>query len=95
MRAPSGVVTDTRAGFLRQISGIQVDEGDARSLLPANQRIIGYAFRDATALGHGFIEKVPEMPVPARCESAGSTLCLRGESWSFAITQLPANITPT
>jgi GxxExxY protein len=40
------------------MSGMQMDEGDARLLQPVTGRIIGCAFRVANALGHGFIEKV-------------------------------------
>jgi GxxExxY protein len=39
---------------------MQMDEGDARLLLPVTERIIGCGFRVANALGHGFIEKVYE-----------------------------------
>jgi GxxExxY protein len=42
------------------MSGMQVDEGDARLLQPVTERIIGCAFRVANALGHGFIEKIYE-----------------------------------
>jgi hypothetical protein len=38
------------------MSGMQVDEGDARLLAPVTERIIGCAFRVANALGHRFAE---------------------------------------
>jgi hypothetical protein len=48
---------------------MQMDEVDARLLQPVTEWIIGCAFRVANALGHGFIEKVYENPLPARSES--------------------------
>ena len=42
------------------MSGMQMDEGDARLLQPVTGWIIGCAFRVANGLGHGFIEKVYE-----------------------------------
>jgi GxxExxY protein len=42
------------------MSGMKMDERDARLLLPVTERIIGCAFRVANALGHGFVEKVYE-----------------------------------
>jgi GxxExxY protein len=36
---------------------MQMDDGDARLLLPVTERIIGCAFRVANALGHGFLRK--------------------------------------
>jgi GxxExxY protein len=42
------------------MSGMQMNEGDARLLQPVTGRIIGCAFKVANALGHGFIEKVYE-----------------------------------
>jgi hypothetical protein len=61
-----------------------MDGGDARLLEPVTERIIGCAFRVANALGHGFVEKVSEMPSPTKCENAGSSSS--GESWSFTTT---------
>jgi GxxExxY protein len=58
--APSGAGTVGREGFLRRISGISRDVGDARLLGPAPQRIISCAFRVANSPGHGFVEKVYE-----------------------------------
>ena len=51
---------------------MQMDKGDARLLAPVTERIIGCAFRVANAFGHGCVEKVSEIPLPTRCESAGS-----------------------
>jgi hypothetical protein len=58
IRALSGVGADAKASFLRLMSGMQVDEGDARLLQSVTERIIGWAFRVANALGHGFGAKV-------------------------------------
>jgi GxxExxY protein len=55
------------------MQGMQMDEGDARLLKPVTERVIGCAFRVADALGHGFVAKVSEMPMAARCERAGRT----------------------
>jgi hypothetical protein len=65
---------------------MQMDERDAWLLEPVTERIIGCAFRVANALGHGFVEKVSEMPSPGRCESPGSASRSSGESWSFMMT---------
>jgi hypothetical protein len=37
MRAPSGVGTDAKTGRSRQMSGMQVDKGDARLLGPVTR----------------------------------------------------------
>jgi predicted outer membrane lipoprotein len=58
--APSGVGTNAKAGFLRRISGISRDEGDARLLGPAPERIIPCAFGVTNALGYGFVEQPSE-----------------------------------
>ena len=50
---------------------MQMDEGDARLLLPLTERIIGCAFRVANALGHGFTEKIYESALAPRYESPG------------------------
>jgi hypothetical protein len=42
------------------MSGMQMDEGDARLLQPVTGGIIGCACRVANAPGHGFSEKVYE-----------------------------------
>jgi GxxExxY protein len=39
---------------------MQIDEGDARSLQPVTQRIIGCAFWVADTLDRGFVEKIYE-----------------------------------
>ena len=41
--------------------------GDAWSLAPVTERIIGRAFRVANALGHGFVEKVYENALATKC----------------------------
>jgi hypothetical protein len=43
---------------------MQMDEGDAWLLVPVIERIIGYAFWVANGLGHGFLFKVSERPLP-------------------------------
>jgi GxxExxY protein len=42
------------------MNGMQMDGGDALSLGPVTERIIGCACRVANALGHGLVEKVYE-----------------------------------
>jgi hypothetical protein len=39
------------------MSGMEVDELDARLVQPMAERIIPRAFKVANALGHGFVEK--------------------------------------
>jgi GxxExxY protein len=53
------------------MSGMQMDEGDARLLEPVTERIIGCAFRVANALGHGFIEKVYENALAHEMRKSG------------------------
>jgi hypothetical protein len=62
IRVLPGVGPDGKAGFLRRMSGMQMDEGDSRLLEPVTERIIGCAFRVANALGHGFVESVAVDP---------------------------------
>ncbi|WP_216856000.1 GxxExxY protein [Acidisphaera sp. S103] len=83
---PSGVGTDAKVGLLRRISGMKVDEGDLRFWVPVTERIIRCAFRVANALGHGFVEKVSEMPLLMRCESVGSASCSIGGPSPFTTT---------
>jgi GxxExxY protein len=42
------------------MSGMQIDEGDARLLASVTEPIIGCALRVANTLGRGFVEKVCE-----------------------------------
>jgi GxxExxY protein len=53
------------------MSGMQMDEGDARLLEPVTGRIIGCAFRVANALGHGFAEKVYENALAHEMRKSG------------------------
>jgi hypothetical protein len=53
---------------------MQIDGGDAWWLESVTWRIILSTFRVANALGHGFVEEGSVMPLPTRCESAGSAL---------------------
>jgi GxxExxY protein len=53
------------------MSGMQMDEGDARLLEPVTGRIIGCAFRVANALGHGFVEKVYENALAHEMRKSG------------------------
>jgi GxxExxY protein len=53
------------------MSGMQMDNGDARLLAPVTERIIGCAFRIANALGHGFVAKVYENALARRMRSCG------------------------
>jgi GxxExxY protein len=53
------------------MSGMQMDEGDARLLQPVTGRIIGCAFKVANALGHGFIEKVYENALAHEMRKSG------------------------
>jgi GxxExxY protein len=53
------------------MSGMQMDEGDARLLQSVTGRIIGCAFRVANALGHGFIEKVYENALAHEMRKSG------------------------
>jgi GxxExxY protein len=53
------------------MSGMQMNEGDARLLQPVTGRIIGCAFKVANALGHGFIEKVYENALAHEMRKSG------------------------
>jgi GxxExxY protein len=70
---------DAKAGFLRRMEGMQMDEGDARLLEPVTERIIGCAFSVANALGHGFVEKVYENALAHEMRKCGlATVQQRG-----------------
>jgi hypothetical protein len=67
------------------MSGMQMDEGDARLLQPVTGRIIGRAFGLANMLGHGFIEKVCENALAHEMRKPGFGAG-SGESQSFTTT---------
>jgi GxxExxY protein len=71
MRGPSGVGTAAKAGFIRRMSGMQTDEGDARLLTAVSGRTIGCAFRVANALGHGFVDEVYENALAHETRKSG------------------------
>jgi hypothetical protein len=57
---PPAIGTDANAGFLRQMSGMKIDERDLRLLRPVTERIMGCAFRLANALGPGSSKGFPQ-----------------------------------
>jgi GxxExxY protein len=67
------------------MSGMQMDEGDARLLQPVTGRIIGCAFQVANAPGHGVIEKVYENALAHEMRKPGFGAG-SGESLSFTTT---------
>ena len=50
---------------------MQMDGGDAPLLEPVTERIIGGAFRVATTLGHGLVEKVHENALAREMRKCG------------------------
>jgi hypothetical protein len=67
------------------MSGMKMDEREARLWQPVTEQFTGRAFKVAKALGHGFLEKSPKW-LAHQMRKSGLGVVVSGETWSIPTT---------